>query len=401
VCDSDRVRQFLDLGELPLANRFLTAAELSAPEPSYPLRAAFCECCAHVQLVEHVPPEAMFEEYLYISSMSDTLVRHFDELAGTVVSRCGLTPRNLVVDIGSNDGTLLAAFQRRGVRTLGVDPARNLADRARQAGIETHVGFFDSAAAAEILARHGQASVVTATNSFPHIQDLGLFLAALDALLEPAGVLVIEAHYLADLLEQCAFDTIYHEHVSYWALGPMVRLFAGHGFEVVHAEHLPLHHGQLRVFVQRAGAGVSDATVAERLRLEEASGLADFETFRRFAGETQRIKEQLRRLLDGLRATRQRVVGYGAPAKGNTLLGFAGIGPDQIEYIVDRSPLKQGCYTPGMHIPVVAPERLLEDQPPYALLLAWNFADEIFAQQAEYRNRGGRFIVPLPHVEVI
>ena len=212
---------------------------------------------------------------------------------------------------------------------------------------------------------------------------------------------MIEAHYLMDIYEQLAFDTVYHEHVSYWALGPMMRLFAGHGMEVTHAERLPVHHGQLRVFVQRRGEGTVDPSVEEILAAERAAGLDRIETWQEFARRTNRLKDDLHRTLAELRADGNRVVGYGAPAKGNTLLGFLGLGPEQLDYIVDRSPLKQGLYTPGTHIPVVPTERLLEDQPEYVLLLAWNFAEEVMDQQSEYRGKGGRFILPVPEVRVV
>jgi hypothetical protein len=214
-------------------------------------------------------------------------------------------------------------------------------------------------------------------------------------------VFTIEAHYLFDLLDQLAFDTVYHEHVSYWALGPMVKLFERHGMRVVHAERLALHHGQLRVFVQREGEGDAQPSVAELLEAERDAGLDRIETWREFAARVERLKEDLRRTVTELQAEGNRIAGYGAPAKGNTLLGFLEMGPEQLEYIADRSPLKQGLYTPGTHIPVVPPERLLEDQPEYLVLLAWNFADEVMRQQAEYRRRGGHFIVPVPEVRLV
>jgi len=401
VCEGSKVELFLDLGSTPLANKFLSKDKLNQPEPSYPLRVGFCHDCHHVELTEAVPPSAMFDDYLYISSASDTLKAHLFDLSDIVSQRFQLNSKDLVIDIGCNDGTLLSGFKRHGVKTLGVDPAQNLAVFTEKLGIDRHVGFFNSASAKEIVKKYGPASAITATNTFPHIPALQDFVRGLDTALAPNGVFVIEAHYLIDILDQGAFDTIYHEHVSYWALGPMQRLFERHGFEIVNAERVPLHHGQLRVSVQRKGKGKVQPGVKEILSEEKARGLDRFETFQNFAKEVQRIKTELTDTINKLRRDQKRVVGYGAPAKGNTLLCFLELGPDKIEYIADKSPLKQGLFTPGLHVPVVPPARLLADQPDYVLLLAWNFVDEILAQQDEYRKKGGKFIVPVPHVRII
>ena len=401
VCMSDQVRMFMDLGETALANAFLTKEELTRREAKYPLRVGFCHSCGHVQLLGSVPPNAMFENYLYISSMSDTLKDHLHGLARVVCDRFQLGPEDLVIDIGSNDGTLLSEFARQGTRTLGVDPAENLAEMAQQNGVETYTGYFGLDTATRIAELHGKASAITATNTFPHIQDLDDFVKGIDALLAPDGVFVLEFHYLMDILEHAAFDTIYHEHVSYWGLGPAMKLFDRHGFQIVDIKRMPIHHGQLRVFVQRKGQGGVSPDVARQRDLEKSSRLDEFETYTALAAQTARIKDGIRATLRGLRRSGHLVVGYGAPAKANTLLSYLGIGPETLPYIVDRSPLKRGRYTPGTHIPIVEPERLIADQPSHVLLLAWNFADEIMAQQEEYRSRGGKFILPLPEVRVV
>ena len=401
VCGKQSVERFLDLGATALANKFLTKEELSKPEAKYPLRVGYCHTCGHVQLTEEVPPSAMFEDYLYVSSASDTLKAHLFDLSDIVVKRRNLGSKDLVIDIGCNDGTLLTGFRRHGVRTLGVDPARNLAALTQNNGIERYIGFFNSKTAKEIVEKWGPASAITATNTFPHIPALQDFIEGIKIALAPGGAFVIEAHYLVDILEQCAFDTIYHEHISYWALGPMMYLFEKHGMEVVNAERLPLHHGQLRVTVQRKGDVSPSSSVAEILESERRLGLDKVATYRRFAQKTMQLKEDLQRTLKEFRANGKKIVGYGAPAKGNTLLGFLEIGSDLIEYIADKSPLKQGRYCPGVHIPVVPPAKLLADQPDYVVLLAWNFVDEILSQQEEYRRRGGKFIVPVPDVKII
>jgi SAM-dependent methyltransferase len=401
VCDQEKVEQFLDLGSTALANKFLSEEELSAQEEKYPLRVGFCHHCGHVQLTEAVPPSAMFEDYLYVSSASDTLSAHLFDLSDVVVERRGLGPSDLVIDIGCNDGTLLQGFRRHGVRTLGVDPAVNLAELTRGSGIERYTGFFNSASAAEIVQRWGRAAAITATNTFPHIPALQDFVEGIKIALAPGGAFVIEAHYLVDMLEQGAFDTIYHEHVSYWALGPMGYLFERHGMRIVDVERLPLHHGQIRVFVQRQDEATVHDSVAALLEMERAKGIDQFATYQQFARKVGEIKHDLHHTVATLRQQGKRVAAYGAPAKGNTLLGYLGLGPDMLDYIADRSPLKQGRYTPGLHIPVVAPEQLLMDRPDYVLLLAWNFADEIMAQQAEYRRGGGKFIIPVPEPKVV
>lgn len=401
VCGEARVAPFLDLGKTALANKFLDRGQLALPEAHFPLVVGLCATCSHVQLMTRVPPSAMFEDYLYVSSASETLRRHLLDLSDVVVERCELGEGDLVVDVGCNDGTLLKGFRRHGVTALGVDPAANLARLYADPEIERYVGFFDSRAAAELRDRYGQAAVITATNTFAHTPTLRDFVAGLDTMLAPGGSFVLETHYLGDLVDQLAFDTVYHEHVSYWGLAPLCRLFEDAGMRVVHVERLPLHHGMLRAFVQRADTADVKSSVTELLAEESERGLDRLETYADFAGRTLYLKQELRRRLGELREQGRSVVGYGAPAKGNTLLSFLELGPHDLDYIVDRSPLKQGLYTPGTHIPVVSPDRLLEDQPDYVVLLAWNFADEILEQQAEYRRRGGRFILPVPEVRVV
>lgn len=402
VCGGRNVREFLDLGRMSLANKFLTREEMeAAPEVTYPLVVGYCPDCHHVQLTDHVSPPAMFDHYLYISSMSDTLKEHLHDLARVMTGRLGLTGNDLVLDIGSNDGTLLQGFQTCGARTLGIDPAANLAELARQKGVETVTAFFGEESARQLVAAHGQAKLLTSTNSFPHIPNLQDFLRGVDIMMAPDGAMVIEAHYLRDLLEQNAFDTVYHEHVSFWALGPMKTLFERFGMEPVMVERLPLHHGQIRVTLRRKGVAQPDPSVAHTLAEEKAIGLDRFETYQEFARNALALRDSLLGMINRLTAEGKRVVGYGAPAKSSTLITFLKLGPDNISYIADKSPLKQGRYTPGAHIPVVDPERLLADQPDYVLLLAWNFAEEIMAQQAEYQRRGGKFILPIPEVRVI
>lgn len=401
VCDSTKVEEFLDLNATALANKFLRPEEATGAEASYPLRVGFCHDCNHVQLMERVPPQAMFDDYLYISSMSDTLVAHLNGLAETVQKRFDLGADDLVVDIGCNDGTLLKGFRKYGVETLGVEPAANLAAMTRGTGIDVVNDYFGAETARTLRAAHGAARVIVLTNVFPHLPYLADFMEGVQTLLAEDGVLVLEAHYLQDLLAHRAFDTVYHEHASYWALRPMMRLFAQHGMEVVDVERLPIHHGQVRVFARRKGVATPSARVAALAADEVEAGLDRLETFVRFAESVRGLKRDLWELLDSLTGDGRRVAAYGAPAKGSTLLSFFEIGPETVPYIADKSPLKQGRVTPGTHIPVVSPAHILEDKPDYMLLLAWNFADEIMAQQTEFRAGGGRFIIPVPDVRIV
>jgi len=395
VCREPRLEVFLDLGRTALANRFLSEAELAQPEPVYPLRAAFCHGCGHVQLADRVPPEILFRHYLYVSSASASLEAHLDSLAGAIAARERCAPGAFAVDIGSNDGTLGAALARRGFTVIGVDPAANLAALARRRGVETETAFFGADTARRLRARRGPARLLTATNSLPHIPELDDYFEGVAALLAPDGVFVVEAHYLGDLIAQRAFDTIYHEHVSYWALGPLERVLRRHSLAVTAVERLAVHHGQLRVWIRHAGAAAEAPEVGALRRRERAGGLGRPETCRAFARSVREIRRRLRARLARLRAAGSTVAGYGAPAKGSTLLSYLGLTRDWIPYIADRSLLKQGRYTPGAHIPVVAPDRILAEQPDYVLIFAWNFEQEIREQLADYQARGGRFLLPL------
>ena len=403
VCREKAVEIVLDLGETAPANNFILPEDLAQlNEPLFPLRLGLCRTCGHVQLTEFVPPGLMFDHYLYMSSASSTLTGHLHCLARTVTGRLNLQRQDLVVDIGCNDGSLLEGFKLAGTdRRVGVDPAANLAEAARKKGAEVVTAYFSPDIAVGIRERHGRASVITMTNTFPHIPDLQSLLQSIDLLLSKNGAFVLEAHYLVDLMEMCAFDTIYHEHVSYWALTPMARLFQEYGFEIFDVERLPIHHGQLRAWVGRVGKHPVSGNVAAMLSDERILELDQVAPYRAMATRIRQIKTDLLDLIREVRAAGGAVVGYGAPAKGSTLLSFFGIGPADIEYIADRNVLKQGRLTPGSHIPIVAPERIFSDRPDVVLVLAWNFADEISEQLSAYVEGGGRLIVPIPRVHDI
>jgi hypothetical protein len=367
------------------------------PEARYPLELARCTTCGHTQLSVTVPPEIMFRNYLYVSGTSDTIPAHFAAYARDVAER--FVPKDgLVVEIGSNDGTLLRAFDRATVRVLGVEPARNIAAMANAAGIPTLDEFFGESVAAGIAAKHGRASAIIGNNVVAHIDDLHGLMNGVSALLDERGVFVAEFPYLVDLLEKCAYDTIYHEHLSYLSVGSVVDLATRHHMKVVDVRRVGVHGGSIRVFISRDGE--PSAEVTKLLALEAAMGVREGRPIDAFVEAVHRQRDGLRQLLGDIRKSR-RIAGYGAPAKGNTLLNYCGIDRSVLDFIVDRSSLKHGLLTPGTLIPVEAPERLVASDIRDTLLLAWNFADEILRQQDVYRLRGGRFIIPIPSARVV
>ena len=370
---------------------------MEKPEHRYPLDLARCTACGHVQLSVTVPPEIMFRNYLYVSGTSETIPAHFAEYAKDVAER--FVPKGgLVVEIGSNDGTLLRAFDRGAVRVLGVEPARNIAAMANAAGIPTLDEFFGEAIAGEIAAKHGRASAIIGNNVVAHIDDLHGLMNGVTALLEERGVFVAEFPYLVELLEKTAYDTIYHEHLSYFSVASVVDLASRHGLRLLDVRRVGVHGGSIRVFV--SGYGDASPEVKKLVDLEEQIGLRSGRPLGPFVQAVRRQREDLRRVLREIRATRH-IAGYGAPAKGNTLLNYCGIDQSILDFIVDRSPLKHGLLTPGTHIPVEPPERLLASGIRDTLLLAWNFEEEILRQQETYRSRGGRFIIPIPSPRVV
>ena len=397
ICRADALENVLDLGLQPLANSFIRPDQTEKPEPRYPLELARCTACGHVQLSVTVPPEIMFRNYLYVSGTSETIPAHFAAYAKDVALR--FVPKGgLVVEIGSNDGTLLRAFDRGAVRILGVEPARNIAAMANAAGIPTLDEFFGEAIAGEIAAKHGRASAIIGNNVVAHIDDLHGLMNGVTTLLEGRGVFVAEFPYLVDLLEKTAYDTIYHEHLSYFSVRSVDDLASRHGLHLIDVRRVGVHGGSIRVFISRDGEASPD--VNKLLALEEASGLSAGRPLRPFVEAVQRQREDLMRVLGEIRKSRH-IAGYGAPAKGNTLLNYCQIDSSVLDFIVDRSPLKHGLLTPGTHIPVEPPERLMSSDVRDTLLLAWNFADEILRQQQAYRSRGGLFIVPIPSPRVV
>ncbi|MCI0411454.1 class I SAM-dependent methyltransferase [bacterium] len=402
ICKSQALEQFLSLGLMPPANAFLTADQLKEPEMRFPLAVCLCGNCALVQLKDVVDPELLFKNYVYASSTSSSFRAHFQSFAEQVYHRFKLDSESLVVDVGSNDGILLKPFKELGARILGVDPAENLARIATEAGIDTLPVFFGIKTAQIIAEARGKAHILTANNVFAHVDDLDSFVKAVRAVLREDGVFIFEVPYLVDLLTKNLFDTIYHEHLSYFSLKPLLHHFQKQEMQVFEVQKVDSHGGSLRVFVRNAGAGQESAdSVRKLLELEEDLAIYSLETWRSFSDRVQQNREKFRNLFQRLKSAGKRIAGYGAPAKGNTLLNYFGITHRELEYIADDSPLKQNLFTPGSHIPVSSPDRLSVDRPDYVLILAWNFADSIMERLSSFRSSGGKFILPVPSPEVI
>jgi SAM-dependent methyltransferase len=375
--------------------------EPAEQEPRYPLELAFCRACTLVQITETIPPEELFRDYPYFTSVSDAMLQHARALAEETIERRSLSSTSFVVEAASNDGYLLQYYVQRGIRVLGIEPALNVARVAEERGVPTLTEFFDTAVARQVVAGHGGAQVFHAHNVLAHVPDLNGFVEGIAVLLEEDGIAVIEVPYVKDMIDGCEFDTIYHEHLCYFSLTALRQLFARHGLEVADVGRVPVHGGSLRLHVAPAASAVPSPAVGALLVEESEWGVGDLAVYLGFAERVGALKEALVGLLHGLKSEGKRIAAYGAAAKGSTLLNVFGIGAETLDFVVDRSSVKQGLLMPGVRLPIVPPEKLVEEMPDYLLLLAWNWADEIMAQQDAYSRRGGKFIVPLPRPEVI
>jgi hypothetical protein len=400
-CHGKNLHKFLDLGAHPPSDAFLTRDQLQKPEPRYPLDVNLCLDCGGVQLGFVVPPDLLYcRNYPYESSTTRTGRNHFFEMAATVSKRFKLGPEALSIDLGSNVGVLLSGFKAQGVRVLGVDPARIMAEVANTRGIETIADFFSSKLAAQIRKSHGPASVMTGTNVFAHMDNLDDTIVGVKELLSDEGGFVIEAPHFLELVERVEYDTIYHEHLSYLSLKPLVPFFRRFDLEVIDIEQVKIHGGSLRIYVGRKGRHPVSPNVERVLELEKKHGIHTKERLDRFAQDVKEQKRLLLEMLTDLKKQNKRIMGVSAPAKGNTLLNYCGITPDHLEYITEKAQMKVGYFTPGTHIPIYGDDKLLQDQPDYALILAWNFADEIMANLHEFKERGGKFIIPIPKPKI-
>ena len=402
LCASRDLTRAFSLAPTPLANAFVKEDKLGCEQERYPLDIWFCNGCGHLQLLDIVDPAVLYEHYVYVSGTSPVFVNHFKDYADYVVDTFQPEPGGLVVDIGSNDGTLLRFFKDRGRRVLGIDPAQEISEKTRTSGVPVIVDFFNPELAERIRVEHGAASVIAANNVIAHIDDLHGVMEGVRCLLTSDGVFVFEVSYLGAVVEGTLFDTIYHEHIDYHSVKPLIGFFDRCGLELIEAMRVDTHGGSLRGVVQvKGGPRKRGASVDAMLAQEGAAGLDRPETFRAFSKHIDGLRTELAGLLRKLKSEGKRIAGFGAPAKLTTLMYHFGLEAELIDFVVDDSPLKQGHYTPGMHIPVVPALELYVRKPDYVVVLAWNFALPIIAKHAAFREAGGKFIIPLPKVEVV
>jgi SAM-dependent methyltransferase len=391
----------LSLGPTPLANALVSVERLTEPEPRYPLDLVVCTRCSLVQLAETVEPSVLFADYAYLSSYSDAMLRHSERYAHDVIARRDLRPGALVLEVGSNDGYLLQYFLAASMRVLGVDPAPAACRAATARGIPTRQAFFGRALSSGLADEGIRADAIVANNVMAHVPDLNDVVSGIRGLLAPGGVFVMETPYVRDLMDGLEFDTIYHEHVFYYSLTALTGLLHRHGLQVIDVQHLPIHGGSIRVTASASADERPAAAVAQMLEEERAWGVSDAATYAAFAARVETLCAALRELLITRSSSGRRIAAYGAAAKGAMLLNALRLPAGILDFVVDRNPGKQGRYMPGAHLPIHAAEQLLTAMPDDVLLLTWNFADEILQQQAEYRRRGGRFIVPIPELAIV
>lgn len=399
-CQISGLKPVLDLGSMPLSDGFLTERELSDPGRKYPLEVAFCPHCALVQILETVPPQTLFcEDYPYYSSFSDTLLEHSRENVLDLITRKNLNSTSMVVELASNDGYLLKNYVEKGIPVLGVDPAEGPARAAEEIGVPTRCTFFTKTLALQLVDEGKQADVIHANNVLAHVADTNGFVEGIRILLKEEGVAVIEVPYVRDLIDHCEFDTIYHEHLCYFSVLALDQLFRRHQVFLNEVKRLSIHGGSLRLYINRV-ENVQDS-VRELLAQEQELGISQIDYYATFEKKVHSIRERMQQLLVDLKSKGKTIAAYGAAAKGTIMLNY--IGPDAgvIDYAVDRNVHKQGKYIPGVHIPICDPIRLVEDKPDYVVILPWNFQDEILEQQAEYRNNGGKFIIPIPDIRIV
>ncbi len=401
-CGETAFRLFADLGMSPLCESFLTAEQLNQMEPFYPLRVNVCTRCLLVQLAEYVSPQHIFSEYAYFSSYSSTWVEHARAYTEMIRRRLNLGEKSFVIEIASNDGYLLQHFVASGIPVLGIEPAANVAEAARRQRVPTEVCFFSTKTARELAARGALADLIVGNNVLAHVPDLNDFVAALTIVLKPGGAITMEFPHLLRLIEGNQFDTIYHEHFSYFSFHTVEKVFAAHGLTLFDVEEIPTHGGSLRIYARRADdpvQQVGSAVAALRSR-EDIAGVTRLATYAAFEERVRETKRKLLEFLIGAKRQGRTIAAYGAPGKGNTLLNYCGIRTDFIDYTVDRNPYKHGKFLPGTHIPIFPPERIEQTRPDYVLILPWNLRDEIIAQLSYVREWGGQFVVPIPEVQV-
>lgn len=400
-CGSNQLQLVLSLGRTPLANALLSADQLKATEPRYPLDLVFCPNCTLVQILESVSPDTLFRDYVYFSSFSDTMVQHSEALVKSLRDSRQLNNQSLVVEVASNDGYLLQFYKQANIPVLGIEPAINIAQVAEQKGIPTISEFFDVALVKQLIEQGRKADIIHAHNVLAHVTDLNGFVEGLHLLLKEDGLVLIEVPYVKDMIDHVEFDTIYHEHLCYFSLTALDKLFTRHGLLIERAEKVAIHGGTLRLYIGQATAVKRGPSVLTLLEEETQAGIGRFEFYQTFATRVNQLKQELLQLLTQLKREGKHIAAYGAAAKGSTLLNYFGIGQEMLDFVVDRSTYKQGHFMPGVKLPIYGPKKLLEAKPEYVLILAWNFATEIIAQQTAYQKLGGQFIVPIPELKVV
>jgi len=401
VCKGMSLVKVFGLGPTPLANAFLTKNQIDLEEEFYPLDVYFCNNCSFIELGHVVSPDLLFSNYVYVSSTSQVFIDHFKNFAQDVFKKFNLKDP-LVIDIGSNDGILLIPFKKLGARVLGIEPAKRIANVARKEGVETISEYFSVSLAKKIVKQKGKAKVVTATNVFAHIDNLDEVIRGLQILLDKDGVFIMEAPYLIDFIQKRYFDLVYHEHLSYWSIATLKRLFQRFDMKVFDVKKAAVHGGSIRVFVANNKSKYKiQQNVEKFLKKEKNAGLTDINTYKEYATKIEENKIKLLTLLQSLKIKGKKIVGFGAPAKGNTLLNFFSIGTETLDYIIDNNSWKQGLYSPGKRIPVVSPEVLKKDKVDYILILAWNFAESIMKNNRQFSKGGGHFIIPVPKPKII
>lgn len=402
-CNAEVKRLFVSLGSSPLANSYLTEEQLHRMEPFYPLEGYVCSNCFLVQLNEFESPENIFSNYAYFSSYSDTWLKHAKDYTDKMQERFGFGSKSLVIEVASNDGYLLQYFLERGIPVLGIEPAANVAEAARQKGIPTETVFFGAETATHLTSEGKCADLLVGNNVLAHVPNLNDFVDGLRILLKPQGIITMEFPHIMRLIEEAQFDTIYHEHFSYFSFLTVKKVFNAHGLTLFDVEELPTHGGSLRIYACHADDKSKEISqrITELEKQEINAGYADINFYLHFSEKVKSIKRNIMKFLIQAKEDGKTIAGYGAPAKGNTLLNYCGIKTDFLDYTVDRNPHKQGCYLPGSRIPIYHPDKIKETKPDYVLILPWNIKDEVIQQMSYIREWGGRFIIPIPRVKIL
>ena len=401
LCNKANLKLAFSLEPTPPANAFVSKQKILINQDCYPLDVFFCKDCNHVQLLDVVDSKILFEDYVYVAGTSPVFVIHFEEYANFLIENYLQNKKSLVIDIGSNDGTLLSFFKEKGVKVLGVDPAKEISSKANSNGIETLNNFFTFEFSKLIQKKYGRAEIITANNVFAHVNDMKDLINGIKNLLAPNGIFVFEVSYLVDVIQKNLFDMIYHEHLSYHSVIPLIKFFKDNEMELIEVIRVDSHGGSLRGIVQmKDGMRKIGDSVKHCIDLEKEIEIEQFETYVKFFHKINKEKNELQKLLQRLKNDKKSIVGFGAPAKATTFLYHFAVKPEVIEYIIDDSPLKQGLFTPGMHIPIYSSEKLYEKNPDYVIILAWNFAESIMKRHQKIKDLGGHFIIPLPELKV-